>query len=292
MMATQKDFYHADTEKKLQAIESYLQKYLLVFKNQPSLETVYIDAFAGSGSMPAQPNEGLFKDQTDVDEFVLGSALRALRLELKFSRYIFIEEKKSKLDELKDRLAIESVDNSKIEFIKGNANEELQKLCPYLSRGNVRAVVFLDPFGNQVGWDLLAALGKTKHIDLWYLFPAMLGVYRQIGNLNARMRPEQITSLNHIFGPNDWQSAFIRREFKADLFGPTETQVKVADVEDITRFMIKCMNDIFKGRASNSWLPLGRNGAHWYSLIFAMANPSKAATKIGHAMANHIMTRK
>jgi len=288
-MATQKDFYHADAEKKLKAIESYLQRYLLVFKNQPSMETVYIDAFAGSGSMPAIPNDGLFKDQTDVDEFVLGSALRAVRLEQKFSRYIFIEEKKSKVDELKERLSNENFGKSKVEFIKGNANEELQKLCPYLSKGNVRAVVFLDPFGNQVGWDLLSVLGKTKHIDLWYLFPAMLGVYRQIGNSNAKMTSDQVTSLKHIFGPNDWQSSFIKREFNNDLFGPTETQVKIADVEDITKFMIKCLNDIFEGRASNSWMPLGRNGAHWYSLIFAMANPSKAATKIGHAMANHIM---
>ena len=291
-MATQKDFYHVDTEKKLKAVESYLQRYLLVFKNQPSMETIYVDAFAGSGSMPVQPNEGLFKDQTDIDEFVLGSALRALRLEQKFDRYIFIEEKKSKLDELKERLALAGIDNAKVEFIKGNANDELLKLCPYLSRSNVRAVVFLDPFGNQVGWDLLKSLGKTKHVDLWYLFPAMLGVYRQIGNLNAKTTDEGGASLDRLFGPNDWRSAFIKRETESDLFGPTETQKKIADVEDITRFMIKCMNEIFEGQASNSWMPLGRNGAHWYSLIFAMANPAKAATKIGHPMANHIMTHR
>lgn len=291
-MATQKDFYHADTEKKLKAIEAYLQRYLFVFKNQPSMETIYVDAFAGSGSMPVQPSEGLFDDQTDTDEFVLGSALRALRLEQKFNRYIFIEEKKSRLDELKDRLAVAGADNAKVEFIKGNANDELLKLCPYLSRGNVRAVVFLDPFGNQVGWDLLEALGQTKHVDLWYLFPAMLGVYRQIKNLNAKTTDEGSASLDRLFGPNDWRSAFIKRETGNDLFGPTETQRKIADVEDITRFMIKCMNSIFAGRASNSWMPLGRSGAHWYSLIFAMANPARAATKIGHAMANHIMTHK
>jgi len=291
-MATQKDFYHADTERKLKAIQSYLQRYLLVFKNQPSMETFYIDAFAGSGSMPAQPNEGLFKDQTDVDEFIRGSALRALRLEQKFSRYIFIEESKSKLDELKRHLAVENFGKSKVDFIRGNANEELLKLCPYLSKGSVRAVVFLDPFGNQVGWDLLKALGETKHVDLWYLFPAMLGVYRQIGNLNAKVTDEGGASLDRLFGPNDWRGAFIKRETASDLFGITETQQKIADVEDITRFMIKCMNDIFEGRASNHWMPLGRNGAHWYSLIFAMANPAKAATKIGHPMANHIMTHK
>lgn len=289
-MSTQKDFYHADTERKLKAVESYLQRYLLVFKNWSSIETVYVDAFAGSGTMPILPVEGLFKDQTETEDFVLGSASRALQLQHRFSRYIFIEESKARLDELKGRLETEASSGARIEFIKGNANAELLKLCPYLSKANVRAVVFLDPFGNQVGWPLLEALAKTRRVDLLYLFPAMLGVYRQIGNADAKMTNEQISSLDHLFGPNDWRSAFIKREVVNDLFGSNETQTKIADVEDISRFMIKCMNEIFAGGVCKKWMPLGRNGAHWYSLIFAMANPSPAATKIGHALANHIMT--
>ena len=136
----------------------------------------------------------------------------------------------------------------------------------------------------------LEALAKTQHVDLWYLFPSMLGVYRQIGNTNAKMTQEQEASLDRLFGPHDWRTAFIKKKTNWDLFGPTEIDVKVANVNDITRFKIECLKKIFHGGVLEKWMPLGRNDAHWYSLIFAMANPSSNAKKAGHAIANHIMT--
>jgi three-Cys-motif partner protein len=290
-MSKQEKFYHPDTERKLEAIERYLTSYLSVMSRQ-SFETVYIDAFAGTGVLPTLSSKGLFADQLESSDFVLGSALRALRLPLKFGKYVFIDDKKSKVKELRERVANFAEVEKRIEIIQGDAGKELVKLCNYLSKPMVRGVVFLDPFGNQVGWKVLEALGNTRHVDLWYLFPAMLGVYRQIGNDGAKMRPEQVASLNHIFGPHDWRSAFIERRPVNDLFGPSEVDVKIADVEDITRFMIGCLGGVFEGGVSDRWLPLGRDGAHWYSLIFAMANPSSAAVNAGHRIANHILSRK
>lgn len=292
-MSKQSRFYNDGTERKLKAIEKYLQRYLLVFKNQPHIKTIYVDAFAGTGELPlAKKSEAsLFNDQLDADTIIHGSALRALSLQMKFSSYIFIDERAAKLEELKQRLIAQGHGGQDIRYIRGNANDELPKLCPELSRTNVRAVVFLDPYGNQVGWDLLQLLAATQYIDLWYLFPAFLGVYRQIGNENAKMTPEQEKSISFLFGPNDWREAFIKRKSVPDLFGTTEVAQKIADVEDITRYMIKCMKNIFKGGASDSWLPLGRDGAHWYSLIFAMANPSPPAVRLGHDLARHILKR-
>lgn len=289
-MTAQDSFYHPDTEKKLKAIEGYLNGYLSVMSNQ-TFETVYVDAFAGSGVLPVAGTKGLFKDQIESEELIVGSALRALGLRRKFSKYIFIEDKKSKIDELKLRTKnLEGV-VERVQFVRGDANEEVLRLCPYFARSGVRALVFLDPFGNQVGWETLKALADTKHVDLWYLFPAMLGVYRQIGNQNAKMEPNKEASLDRLFGPYDWRKAFIERKEVDDLFGKTEISEKIANVEDITRFKIQCLKDIFEGGVSDKWLPLGRGGAHWYSLIFAMANPRPAAVKAGHNIANHIMTR-
>lgn len=159
-----------------------------------------------------------------------------------------------------------------------------------LERREVRSVVFLDPFGNQVNWWTLDALARTQHVDLWYLFPAMLGVYRQIGNRQARMTSEQKDSLNSLFGPNDLQKAFIRKDRQPDLFTKAEGETKIVDVNDITRFQIRCLRGIFLGGVLDKWLPLDRSGHHWYSLIFAMANPSEKAKQAGHNIANHIMT--
>ena len=120
----------------------------------------------------------------------------------------------------------------------------------------------------------------------------MLGVYRQIGNDGAKMEASKVKSLDRLFGPNDWRSAFIKRSTTTDLFGDYESDSKVANVEDITRFKIKCLKTIFKGGVSDNWLPLGRAKSHWYSLLFAMANPSPKAVKAGHAIANAILKKK
>jgi three-Cys-motif partner protein len=293
IMAAQRKYYNEGTERKLQAVQSYLERFLTVLSKQ-NFQTVYVDAFAGSGTNEtsfAPPPVTWYPEEIDVMEVKLGSALRALNLEKKFSKYVFIEKSKAKIEELK--LHVEKTGNAgRVTYLQGDTNEELLKICSEISKPNVRAVVFLDPFGNQVGWDLLEALAKTRHVDLWYLFPSMLGVYRQIGNINAKMTPEQEASLDKIFGPNDWRSAFIEKQTTDGLFGPTETEVKIADVAQISRFMITCLDKIFQGGVCKSWLPLGRDGAHWYSLLFAMANPSNKAQSIGHDIAKHIMTHK
>jgi len=48
---------------------------------QNYVETVYIDAFAGSGTIPFSERGGLLKTLIDADEFAVGSALRAINLD-------------------------------------------------------------------------------------------------------------------------------------------------------------------------------------------------------------------
>jgi three-Cys-motif partner protein len=290
-MATQRAFFNSGTEKKLDAVTTYLSKFLDVMSNQHYLETVYIDAFAGTGTIPAPKKEGILEGIIDAEEFAIGSALRALALPRSFSKYIFIDQSGSKLSDLSARIGESEVRRSRVEFLPGDATEQLTKLCPLLAKRNVRAVVFLDPFGNQVSWELLEALARTLHVDLLYLFPAMLGVYRQISGTEAKITPEAEASLDRLFGPHDWRGAFIGEESQSDLFGKRTVKYKIADVDDITRFQIRCMRTVFKGCVLDEWLPLGRNGSHWYSLMFAMANPKPSAVRIGSAIARHIMTK-
>jgi three-Cys-motif partner protein len=288
-MAKQKAFFNSGTEKKLDAVTAYLSRFLDVMSKQHYLETVYIDAFAGTGTIPTSDKEDTLEGIIDSNEFAIGSALRALALPRRFSKYVFIDRDGSKLAELAVRIGKSELSRSSVEIIRGDASQQLMSLCPMLSRPKVRAVVFLDPFGNQVPWVLLEALARTKHVDLLYLFPAMLGVYRQISEAEAKMTPEAEASLNGMFGPHDWKSAFIGEKNEADLFGQRTVKFKIADVNDVTRFQIQCMKTAFKGCVLDEWLPLGRNGRHWFSLIFAMANPNPSAVKIGSSIARHIM---
>jgi three-Cys-motif partner protein len=290
-MTKQKAFFNSGTEKKLDAVTAYLSKFLDVMSKQSYLETVYIDAFAGTGIIPAPTKGGTLGGIIDANEFALGSALRALALPRRFSKYIFIDQSGAKLAELAARIGENELQRSNVQIIPGNASEQLMKLCPAIAKPKIRAVVFLDPFGNQVPWSLLDALARTEHVDLLYLFPAMLGVYRQISDADAKVTPDAEASLDSVFGPHDWRTAFIGEKNQTDLFGQRTVKYKIADVNDVTRFQISCMRTAFKGCVLDEWLQLGRNGSHWYSLIFAMANPHPSAVKIGSAIARHIMTK-
>jgi three-Cys-motif partner protein len=289
-MPSQRRFGGGHTERKLDAVASYLESFLQALSKQP-LRTYYIDAFAGSGTIPMGAGGELFEGIGDAREFMEGSALRALKLSRKFDEYVFIEKDRKKLDELRTVVSTVTGAAERTNFVRGDANEEILKLCPTLSKPASRSVVFFDPFGSQVQWSTLEALAKTQHVDLWYLYPAGQGVNRQIAG-DGRTTVEQEDSLNRMFGPHDWREALLAKEPVHDLFDRIERTYKTAGIDQITRFMIACMKTIFKGDVLDNWLPLGRDGAHWYSLIFAMANPGAQAKKIGHEIAKHIMTRK
>lgn len=144
-----------------------------------------------------------------------------------------------------------------------------------------RAVIFLDPFGNQVEWDTVAAIARTNAIDLWYLFPAGLGVHRQIGR-DGTVHYTHEASLDKLLGTSEWREQFIESDLRSDMFDSVQNlTTKTASPLSITKFMIRRMKVIFRGGVLDDWLPLGSNGVHMYSLLFAWANPSEKAKLAG-----------
>lgn len=92
------------TEEKLEILTRYLKAYTTALQSKPSPERpfvkAYIDAFAGSGHILARKQRrapaSLLPEEDDArDEhaFLEGSAQRALAVEPRFDRYIFIEKK-------------------------------------------------------------------------------------------------------------------------------------------------------------------------------------------------------
>ena len=293
------------TEIKLDAIEQYLTTYKIVMngarRNWPKLRIAYIDAFAGSGIRQTKQDTNDAAEQTileisdedaeQLSEFRIGSAVRALSGAQSFDRYIFIEKSKSKIEELKTRSAGHKL-SSRCTYIKGDANEELQKICGKKWKDR-RAVVFLDPFGNAVAWETLEAIAATESIDVWYLFPSGNGVFRQISN-NGTVTPEAAASLDRLFGTTDWRSEFLKEEHVDGLFETTVEVRKSVTPESATQFMINRMRSIFKGGVLDETLPLGdpKNGYPLFSLIFAWGTPSKKAGEIAKSAAGYILKSK
>jgi three-Cys-motif partner protein len=177
----QQAFGGPHTAKKLERLEKYLRAFLTAFQNQSWAHTIYLDAFAGTGQVPMKKREGELPLGDDDQAFIMGSAKRALGLELKFNEYIFVEKSRKKSDELRAKLQSEYPDRAaQIVVHAADANTVIRELCACRDWRRCRAVVFLDPFGSQVDWKTIEAIASTRAIDLWYLFPAGLSVHRQI----------------------------------------------------------------------------------------------------------------
>lgn len=290
-------FVNSGTLQKLEKVFKYADFYTSLLRNKPSSSAPfrlhYLDVFAGTGEVPIGRDAPLMADINDVDDVVAGSARRALEIRYPFSRYVFSDKKRSHVRELSALRAEYPSLANRIEVIEGDANEVVTDFCRSLGAGD-RALVFLDPFGNQVHWETLEILAGTRKVDLWYLFPAWIGIARQIKNSGEILKDAE-ASIDAMFGPHDWRTRCVQEveigqgDFFSD--GGTE-QIKIAKADDITRFMIECMGGIFGGGVSQKWLPLGRNGRHFYSLLFACANPSGKANIVAQKVAREIMTRK
>ncbi len=267
------------TEAKLKKLEEYLKAFSTALKNQ-KFKLIFFDAFAGTGDIQIAGEAPLLEGVDEYQPFIEGSAQRALNFGTAFDQYIFVEKSRSKVRQL-ERLRNEfSSISDRIDIRCGDANEQLKNFCLATDWKSTRAVVFLDPFGNQIGWETVVTVAQTEAIDFWYLFPAGLGVLRQISK-NKGVHETHENSLDNLLGTKEWRTAFIEKSTVTDLFDVRENQERHATVDSVTRFMTDRMKGVFRGGVLDEWLPLGSRGVHMYSLLFAWANPSEKAKLAG-----------
>jgi three-Cys-motif partner protein len=283
-------FGSSHTEEKLRHLEEYLKAYSTALKNQ-KFRLVYFDSFAGTGDIEIGSEAPLIAGIDEYKPFIAGSAQRALKLGTAFDEYIFVEKSAKNVRELNKLRGQHAEIAARVNIRRADANVALLEFCSGTDWRRTRAVVFLDPFGNQIRWTTLEAIAKTKGIDLWYLFPSGLGVFRQISR-DGTIDATHIDSLNALFGTEDWQSVFIRKHTQSDLLGERTGTTKTATIEAVTSYMIGRMKTIFRGGVLEESVPLGSGGVHMYSLLFAWANPSRAASNLAKKLAGAVLGRK
>lgn len=284
----QQRFGSLHTERKLSALKNYLRAYTTALSGKFKL--AYFDAFAGTGEIELTQGTAPLLDGADMRTFIDGSAQLALQCEPKFNRYVLVEAAAGKVRALSKLKAQHAPIADRIEIIRGDANKELQQFCTAFDRKGWRAVVFLDPYGNQVAWSTIEAIAATQAIDLWYLFPAGLGVHRQIAR-NGTVHYTHGDSIDGMLGTKEWRTEFLQTETEPDLFSANrERTKKVATPESITRFMIeRRLRPTFKGAVLDDWLALGSRNVAMYSLLFASANPEEKAKALAHKLAGAVL---
>lgn len=241
------------------------------------LSTVYIDGFAGSGEIPqGEVSASLFDHE--VSTVITGSARRAFEVDPKFDEYVFIDSRKACIDTLRANFD-EASEGVSTTFHVGDANAEICRICNSTDWRYRRGVVLLDPFGSQVSWQTIEAIACTQALDLWYLFPAGVGVFRQIG-ANGKVDDTHAPSITRLFGTEDWRTAFLKPSSQGDLFGGPVSTEKVVTPESAAKFMIERMKHVFEGGVLDELIPLGQHAYPSYYLIFAWSNPSTKAKRL------------
>jgi three-Cys-motif partner protein len=297
VIPTSHKFGGAWTEEKLERLRKYLQAYMTIFSKNPKakkyFKTIYVDAFAGTGSRNVTSEEQVAKlfddiidEDPDTQAFFKGSAAIALENTPSFNKYIFLEKKPEYAAELTSLVNNQYPSLSHTVSIHNDeANQFLQDWCQKTDWKRTRAVVFLDPYGMEVKWQTLEVIAETQAIDLWILFPLGQAVNRL---LTRDKLPSDAWShkLTEFFGTEDWKEAFYRKEVTMDLFCTRETVHKTANLEVITDFFVERLSKIFKKVATPCELRNSR-GVPIFLLCCAASNPQGAATAI--KIANHIL---
>jgi three-Cys-motif partner protein len=278
------------TRRKLETVEKYLSAYTTALKRQ-NFELLYVDVCAGSGSSiprsalsdrEVNDSQSLLLEASepivDTDKIIVGSALRSLGVKPPFDKYLLNDVKKSNVEALRQAITTDySHLVDRVTLSQSDANKMLLDLCGKINWRSTRAVVFLDPFGLQIKYDTLLALGRTEAVDVWYLVP-VFAMYRQVRG-DGHVLEDGGRSVDEALGTNEWRNVVaIEEKGQMDLWGASKPVSKraidVAWFENVAKSRLKLA---FGGRVLDKALPLGRNGLHEFSLMFAWANPSLKA---------------
>ena len=266
------------TQQKLAILERYLDAYTTALRAQP-FELWYIDAFAGTGrvELPAQ-------DQSEIRQFVSGSAERAIEIDNKsFDKLIFVEQDAERYAELANLK--EKHSHKDIEIENDDANMYLTSLGQDW-RGR-RGVLFLDPFATQVKWATLERVASYKALDTWILFPVS-AISRM---LPKQRRPDEIderwvSRLTTVFGDQSWRNLY-RRRAQSDLFieEAYERDTGVEGLRDIYK-------DKLSGLFGERFLPRSRTfknsrNSALFEFLFCAGHP--AGAKIAKDIAGQIL---
>lgn len=277
---------------KLDRLGKYLAAYTTIMKDQSWCEGFhYVDAFAGPGghsvredaqdarhaAQQALMEVSIFgSDQEEQRMFLAGSPRVALNVPHSFTNYIFVEHSPQRIADLQQlkseygarrRIHIRHEDCTKYLSQKVAAN-------PRLDWKSNRALVFLDPFGMQVGWQTIAELAQTKAIEIFLNFPVGMAIQRLLLRQPEKFTDAQRRRLDDYFGSAQWFDVLYKNRGKT-LFGD-EAQDKVeASGKSLLKWYRERLRTIF-AHVSKAALIRNTRGGHLYYLLLASQNKTGA----------------
>lgn len=245
------------SEVKLAIIREYMPAYSKLVTDY-NLYHLYIDGFAGYG---------LHESRTS-GTVVHGSPVNALDTLPPFREYHFIDLNPARVEKLRTY----APGRSDVHVHEGDCNEILLKLLPRARREQYRrALCLLDPYGIDIAWDVVAAAGRMKSVEIFLNFMVMDMNMNVLLHHPERALPSQVERMNRFWGDESWRHAVYARQ--TTLFGEDE-QVKLSDSNaKIAEAYRNRLIEVAGFRFVPEPLPfLNDQGATIYYLFFASPN--------------------
>ncbi len=236
-----------------------------------------MDAFAGTGKIEFEPDDQalLFGQR---EEYVEGSAMRALAVKPEFDKYIFIESDARRCEQLRSLRESFPDKAGRIFVHNEDANTFLLKWCAQTDWNRWRAVVLLDPFAMNVSWDTVSALAATHGVDFWWLFAC--GAFNRLLTRAKKPPASWAKVLTRVCGTSDWEERFYRSHQEPGLYGPMETDEKVSAFKDIHEFLTERLQSVFVKVANRPLYLVNSTNTPIFMLFFASSNPKGARTAV------------
>ncbi len=244
------------SEIKLDILAKYWPAYTRIVKKR--FYTLYIDAFAGSGTHVSRT----------TGDFIRGSPARALDVKPPFDEYHFVDLDAAKVTSLEELAAA----RANVTVHHGDCNSILlDELFPHVRYDYFRrAICLLDPYSLQLDWSIIERASAMTTIEIFLNFP-ILDINRNVLRKNPSDRKtEQMT---RFWGDESWRDAAVKKEKM--LFDLTD-DVKVENWE-----LVEAFRERLRKVAEFTFVPepmamRNRQRAAVYYLFFAGNNETGA----------------
>jgi three-Cys-motif partner protein len=244
------------SEIKLDILAKYWPAYMRIVKKR--FYTLYIDAFAGSGTHVSRT----------TGDFIRGSPARALDVEPPFDEYHFIDLDAAKVTSLEALAAA----RANVTVHHGDCNSILlNELFPHVQYDDYRrAICLLDPYSLQVDWSVIERASAMKTIEIFLNFP-ILDINRNV--LRKKPSDRKSEQMTRFWGDQSWRDAAVKKERM--LFDLTD-DVKVENWELVEAFR-KRLRQVAKFKFVPEPMAMrNRQRAAVYYLFFAGNNETGA----------------
>jgi len=184
------------SEVKLDILRDYASPYSRIVAAN-GFYHLYIDAYAAGGEHISRT----------TNEIVPGSPLIALSTEPPFREYHFIDADPTRVEQLRRKTA----NRSDVHVHSGDCNEILLRVvfpgASYESRR--RALCLLDPYNIDLKWEVIAAVGRMRSIEVFVNFMVMDMNMNVLLRNPAKADPVQVARMDRYWGDRSWQQAIV-----------------------------------------------------------------------------------